>query len=278
MKQFVWSILLSLTILLTACGGSTPVAVSPVTPVPVETVNIVSSDVVIASAVVAPVQITQLGFTISALVKEIAVKEGDKVQAGQSLIVLDTPDLILSVTAAELAFHSATLNAELQNADTVKVVNERTGRVSFVTLPKELHLIAQAKAAKAQAALEAAQASLSQATLTAPFDGIVASIDVIPGELVQVDQVVVTMASLDNLQIETTDLSERDIARVKVGQSVSVYVKSLDVTITGKVIRISPVAETVGGDVVYPVTIELDEQPVGLLWGMTAEVEIRTIP
>lgn len=278
MKQFVWSILLSLTILLTACGGSTPVAVSPVTPAPVEAVSIVSSDVVIASAVVAPVQVTQLGFTISAHVKEIAVKEGDKVQAGQSLVVLDTPDLIFSVTAAELAFYSATLNAELQNADKVKVVNERTGRVSFVTLPKELHLIAQAKASKAQAALEVAQASLSQATLTAPFDGIVASIDVILGELVQVDQIVVTLASLDNLQIETTDLSERDIARVKVGQSVSVYVKSLDVTITGKVIRISPVAETVGGDVVYPVTIELDEQPAGLLWGMTAEVEIRTIP
>jgi hypothetical protein len=28
--------------------------------------------------------------------------------------------------------------------------------------------------------------------------------------------------------------------------------------------------------VVYPVTIELDEQPAGLLWGMTAEVEIQT--
>jgi hypothetical protein len=28
--------------------------------------------------------------------------------------------------------------------------------------------------------------------------------------------------------------------------------------------------------VVYPVTIELDEQPEGLLWGMSAEVEIET--
>ena len=105
-----------------------------------------------------------------------------------------------------------------------------------------------------------------------------ASINVIPGELVQVDQAILTLATLNDLQIETTDLSERDIARVKTGQNVNVYIEALDVTITGKVIRISPISKTVGGDVVYPVTIKLDEQPEGLLWGMTAEVEIKTIP
>jgi len=44
----------------------------------------------------------------------------------------------------------------------------------------------------------------------------------------------------------------------------------------GRVIKISPIAETVGGDVVYPVMIELSDQPDGLLWGMTAEVQIQT--
>jgi hypothetical protein len=28
--------------------------------------------------------------------------------------------------------------------------------------------------------------------------------------------------------------------------------------------------------VIYPVTIELQKQPAGLLWGMSAEVEIQT--
>jgi HlyD family secretion protein len=80
---------------------------------------------------------------------------------------------------------------------------------------------------------------------------------------------------MDNLQIITTDLSERAIAEIKIGQSVEVYIEALDVTVTGKVIRISPIAETSGGDVVYLVTIDLAEQPKGLLWGMTAEVEIE---
>ena len=82
------------------------------------------------------------------------------------------------------------------------------------------------------------------------------------------------VGEISRMQIETTDLSERDVPAVQIGQSVNVYIEALDATVTGKVIRISPISETVGGDVVYPVTIELDEQIPGLLWGMSAEVEI----
>lgn len=279
MKRIAWSILVCLTIALTACSGAgaTPAAVSSVTPAPV-ILNNPSSDVVVASASVVPAQVTQLGFTISALVKDVAVKEGDKVQAGQTLIVLDTPELEFAAAAAESTYQSASLNAELQNADRAKVVNPRNGHITYVSLPRELYVIAQAKASQAQAALEGAKAILSQGTLTSPVDGVIASIEVIPGELVQVDQAVITIATLNDLQIETTDLSERDIARVKPGQSVSVYIRSLNITVTGRVIRISPISDTIGGEVVYPVTIQLDEQPAGLLWGMTAEVEITTVP
>jgi HlyD family secretion protein len=44
----------------------------------------------------------------------------------------------------------------------------------------------------------------------------------------------------------------------------------------GKVIEISRISSTVGGDVVFKVTIDLDEQPQGLLWGMSADVKIET--
>ena len=275
MKRLIGSIFL--VILLTACGNPTPAAVSPVTAAPVEEQAVSDPNVVVASAVVAPAQVTQLGFTISALVKEIAVKEGDKVQAGQTLMVLDTPELDFAVVAADAAFKSASINAELQDADRVLVQKPHTIKdFIFVALPYEVKFKAIAKADQLHAALEVAQAILAQGILISPVDAIVASIAVIPGELVQVDQAVITLATLDDLQIKTTDLSERDIARVKIGQTVNVHIEALDVTITGTVISISPISETVGGDIVFPVTIELDEQPDGLLWGMTAEVEIQT--
>ncbi len=274
MKRLIGSILL--IIILTACGSPTPAAVSPATPALVEEVVTANPDLVIASAVVIPAQTAKLGFTLSALVKEVAVSEGEQVQVGQTLIVLDVSELEYAVIAAEAAYQSASIYAELQDADRIKVVNEYNGRVTFVSLPYEVQFKADSKAAAALAVLESAKANLAQATLAAPFTGTVASINVIPGELVQLDQAVLTLATLNDLQIETTDLSERDIARVKIGQTVNVYIEALNVTIPGKVIRISPISKTVGGDIVFPVTIELNEQPEGLLWGMTTEVEIQT--
>ncbi|MCI0555322.1 MAG: efflux RND transporter periplasmic adaptor subunit [Anaerolineae bacterium] len=227
---------------------------------------------VTASAVALPVQVTELGFVIPALVKEITVKEGDQVQAGQTLVTLDTPELQFVVAAAEAALRSAEANAKVQSYRRVK--DRRNGRVFFDVVPPEVRQVADAKVQQAQAALEVAQASLAQNTLIAPHDGTIASINVVQGEFVQLDQIVLTLAMLDNLQIETTDLSERDITKVHIGNSANVFIEALNENVNGEVIGISPIADTVGGDVVFRVTIELDEQPKGLLWGMTAEVTI----
>ena len=263
-------------LVLTACASPTPVA-SVETAAPVEEeVQVSSPDTVIASAEVEPAQVSHLGFTVSALVKEIFISEGDVVKADDVLMTLNTPDLEFAVISAEADFNARTQEAKLQKAEKVLYVNPNTGKKSWYSLPNEVFRKAQARADQSKAVWDTASASLAQATLTAPFDGTVVDLAVIPGELVQVNQIVLTLADLNNFQITTTDLSERDIARVKIGQTASVYVEALDMILTGKVIRISPIAETVGGDVVYPVTIELDEQAEGLLWGMSAEVEIST--
>ncbi len=274
MKRSICPILL--TILLTACSGNpTPTVPSAANPV-VETAVVSGPDVVIASAKVTPVQVSQLGFTISALVKEIPVHEGEQVKEGQPLVILDTPDLEFTVIAAEQDYASKSLAAELQKAEKVLYVSPITGKKRWYALPKEVYLKALSEADQSKAVWDSAAVSLAQNTLLAPFDGTVVDVQAIPGESVQSGQPVLVLADLQHLQIETTDLSERDITRVKIGQGVDVYIEALDITITGKVVRISPRAETVGGDVVFPVTIELDEQPDGLLWGMTAEVEIKS--
>ena len=81
---------------------------------------------------------------------------------------------------------------------------------------------------------------------------------------------------LSNMRVETTDLSERDIPAVQIGQTANVFIDALDDNFSGKVVDIDRQSETVGGDVTYKVTIDLDQQPAGLRWGMSAEVEIQT--
>jgi len=259
MKRSYWLQLICLSILMTMLLYPVSMAFA-------------SDTAVSASAVVVPAQISQLGFVISGLAKEIPVQEGEVVTAGQTLMVLDTPELQFAVTEAQAALHSAQAYADLQKYQKVK--NQRNGKTVYDTLPEEYRQHADARVQQAQVALELAQINFAEGALMAPFDGMIASIKVIPGEFVQADQGVVTLATLDNLQLETIDLSERDITKVKVGAPVSISIEALNEIFNGTVVSIAPIANTVGGDVVFKVTIAFDEQPKGLLWGMTAEVTI----
>jgi RND family efflux transporter MFP subunit len=244
--------------------------------------NVPTPKTVTASAIVVPAQVSELGFLISGIVREIPIKEGDTVKAGQTLMVLDTPDLQFAVTEAEASLRGAQAQVEIRRNEIRKKILIRTSPDGIVirklrlSVPHEVLEIENAKVQRAQASIEIAQANLAQATLIAPHQGTIASLKVIPGEFISADQAVVTLATLDTLQIETTDLGERDILNVQIGDPANIFVEALNENITGKVISVSPVANTVGGDVVFKVTLALDTQPAGLLWGMTAEVEIKS--
>ena len=79
-----------------------------------------------------------------------------------------------------------------------------------------------------------------------------------------------------SIQVETKDLSERDVPRVQIGQIAHVVIEPPNQEFPGKVVDISRISSTVGGDVVFKVTIDLDQQPQHLLWGMSADAKIET--
>ncbi|HUE98335.1 MAG TPA: efflux RND transporter periplasmic adaptor subunit [Anaerolineales bacterium] len=258
MKRFYWSLLLSLIVILAMLANPVYAA---------------QEATVVASAVVVPAQISRLSFLSPGLVKEVIAHKGDAVIAGQTLVVLNTPDLEFNVVASQEAFRSRQAYAELQRYKRVK--DRRNGKVFWDVVPPEVRQRADAQAASAQAAMEVAQAMLAQCSLVAPYNATVASVDIVPGEYVEQNQVVVTLATLNTLQLETTDLSERDIPKVNIGAPVNIFIEALNENFNGKVISISPRANTVGGDVVFKVIIAFVKQPQNLLWGMTAEVAIE---
>jgi multidrug resistance efflux pump len=133
--------------------------------------------------------------------------------------------------------------------------------------------LAQARVSNAEAQLQAGQAALDEMEIKAPFDGTVGKLNVHSGDWVTPGQLILSMVDLKNLQVETTDLSERDVVKVKVGQPVTVFVKALEKDVPGAVTQIAPLADTLGGDVVYQTIISLDEVPEGLLPGMSVDVK-----
>jgi HlyD family secretion protein len=135
--------------------------------------------------------------------------------------------------------------------------------------------ISEAEVEQAQAAVNTARAAREQTILRAPFSGTVSDIIVNIGEMVSPGQTAVTVADLSSLQVETTDLNELDVARITVGSPVTVTFDALPgVEIQGSVAEIASKSAE-GAGVNYTVTIELNEIPEALRWGMTAFVDIK---
>jgi len=247
--------------MLSACKGQTQTTATPIPTVSLENTSAQPGGRVTASAEVVPVEHVNLGFALTGVVKSVDVQVGDTVTAGQTLISLDT----------------AILEARVKEAEAnLKVAQTQVDYLRRVKTPNEQIEKALAEVQRAQAVLDAANANLVQAVLKSPISGTVVAVETSVGETVVPGQVVVVVGDLSHMRIETTDLSERDVPRVRLGQTASVYIEALNREVSGKVIAIDQQAGTVGGDVVFKVTIELDEQPEGLLWGMSAEVRIQT--
>ena len=273
MKRVVFVVVSLLAILLSACGQANSTEAVPTVVIDAGNSSQPSNQQpssggsISASAIVVPMQDANLSFTSIGRVTEVNVQVGDKVQAGDVLVQLDTSILEAKVREAEanLTYAQISLDYLVRNVG-----------CKMNCAPSQEHIeVAENDVAKAQALVDSAKAVLAaQSNLTAPFAGTVISVDISPYETVAPGQVVMVIGDLSKYQIETTDLSERDVPRVKVGQSATAYIEALDEEFTGKVVDVARISSEVGGDVVYKVTIELDKQPAGLLWGMSADVNI----
>jgi HlyD family secretion protein len=135
--------------------------------------------------------------------------------------------------------------------------------------------VAEAQVAQAALALSQAQSAVENASLIAPFSGTVGALKVRGGEMVTPGTPAVTLGDISEFKVETTDLNEIDIYLVEVGQQVDLTFDALpERSILGVVTRIAPMANLEQGGTNYTVTIELEQQDPGLLWGMTAFVDI----
>jgi multidrug efflux pump subunit AcrA (membrane-fusion protein) len=129
---------------------------------------------------------------------------------------------------------------------------------------------------QAEAVLAEAEVALGRTEVVAPFDGVVTKVEVEVGDTVTPGEVVLVVAALDRLEVHTVDLTELDVADVAVEQRALVTVDALPgEEFAGVVREIALRAGDYRGDVVYAVTVALEEPAPELRWGMTALVEIE---
>lgn len=179
----------------------------------------------------------------------------------------------LGGTANPIDLQQAQANLEVAQAQLAKA--QRDHEILKVGPDPDQVRLAEARLANAETQLTSAQAALDHLTLSAPFAGTISSVNLHAGEWVLPGQTVVVLADLDHMRIETTDLSERDIPGIKTGQTVTAFVKALNLDVSGVIVQIAPLADTLGGDVVFKTTIELDAPPAELRAGMSVEVQFE---
>ncbi len=136
--------------------------------------------------------------------------------------------------------------------------------------------IASSGVAQAEAGLELAKLNREHAEIRAPFDGVVAEVNIDPGDPSATGaQAAIRLVDVSNLRLEV-QISDVDIGRVSEGQKAEIHVDSVpDKVYTGKVTYVAPTATAVGTLRTYLIRIAIDDQ-TGLRAGMSARVDLAT--
>ena len=207
---------------------------------------------------------------------EIRVHEGDRVQRGQVLAVIDDSQPRAGLDHANAAYNAnkqqlAVAESELALAESTLKRYQSLYEKRSVS-PQEFDEIKshqQATLARRDMALAdevQAQASLSQARtafeytrIRAPFDGVVTEKKVDPGTLASPGMPIVTVEEVRRYRLEA-NLNEGDLAYVKIGQGVPVRINALgDRQLQGKVVQIVPTADPASRS--FLIKIELPVEP-----------------
>jgi len=141
--------------------------------------------------------------------------------------------------------------------------------------PEDIAL-GEEKIKQAEASLQQAQLNLNNATITAPFDGVVASVGANVGEQIGSGTTMFTLIDPHAVRVDVT-VAETDITRVAIGKPATITFDALpNQSFDGKVIAISPTATVQQGVVNYLVSISFDPGNTNLPAGLTATATIIT--
>ena len=211
-----------------------------------------------ASLASAQAKLVQVNSGASAADRQAAQSQVDKSQA--SLLKTQT-----SIAATDLAAASASV--DLAKANLAKLTASAT--------QSDLD-IQQASVSQAEETLKQAQISLDNATLKAPFAGVITNVNAVKGSSATSATPAVQMLDRSTLHVDLK-LSENDVVNVAVDQPTLLTIDSLaGWKATGAVSYIAPAATTSNGVATYAVRASFATNDPAVRVGMTANVNITT--
>jgi len=233
---------------------------------------------VAATGTLAPQNQAYLNFPAAGTVAAVDVQLGQTVTAGQVLATENTTNLASAVATAQAGVDSAESSLTTVEASS----SSTTAQIEA----------AKAQVAAAQAKLTSAQNDLAGATMTAPFAGVVAQVNLTVNNTVNGTTstttgpgttTVVSSATSTAAQIVVVDTSTwlvnatvgmADLASLKQGLTCTVAATGATASLPGTLTSIGIVGTTSAGTTSYPIIVTLTGNPTGLYMGGSADVTV----
>lgn len=207
-------------------------------------------------------------------VREVLVREGEAVTAGQVLVRMDESDYRARQAQSEAALVAARgqLDIAIKARDNNRVLMERgfISRNAFDTTASQYD-IALANVDAAAGALAVTKKALADTVIRAPIAGLVASRSVQPGEKVAVDSKLLDVVDLSRMEMEVA-VPTSDILGIAPGQEVAVRVEGLAQPMPARVARINPATQA--GSRSIMAYLQLDNPQSLLRSGMFGEARL----
>lgn len=199
---------------------------------------------------------------VPGVVQTIMVEEGDRVSRGQALLQIEADEYRFRLQQAE----ASTKNLKAR-FDRLQNMSDR-GLVSA-----EEFDTAEADFANAEANEGLARIELGYTTVRAPMDGYIVARLVDPGQPINTNVAVFSIADFDPL-LARVHVPSKEFRRLTTEQPVTIHLDSDGTVLNGRIQLVSPVIDPASGTI--KVTVEITKYPAGVRPGDFAEVRIVT--
>lgn len=214
------------------------------------------------------VQMSDLFFQSEGILEAVFVKNGDRISQGQAIARLDAYKLQKQAQQAKGALDQSWL--EMQDI----LIGQGYGSVDTAAVPRDVMALARSRSGYSQslATYELAVQSMEDATLVAPFAGVVANMDVRSHDHISTSNPICTLIGSQGLRV-TFPVLESELSLARRGDKIHITPFSDPESVyEGVVTEVNPLVDSSG---MVSVRAQVSDASGSLFTGMNVRVSVR---